>query len=260
MAKLTLLQLTQRVLGSLESDDVNNITDTQEAEWVALIIERSYKQLVDNRIIPEHYGLLTLEGQSDITNPTALKLPTGVDKIESVRYNVITSTGTDALYAFIPYEEPEQFLVKSLALKSSDTDVLAITQNGATLYIENDKAPTAWTSFDDEFMIFNSFDKLVDSTLQTSKTIIFGSTAPVWSSTDGHIPDMDESLFGVLLNDSISMAHLELKQQAHAKAEKNSRVGQSRAQGHKRRMGNVPYTDGPNFGRRNHGRRVYSND
>ena len=241
--------MTQKVLSSIDGDEVNSIFDTVEAEQVADIIERSYWTLVDNKFIPEHQTLLNLSSPSDSSRPTHLKLPTGVDKICWVRYNTIKDGAVDLNYYKIPYVSPEAFLQASFSLTSSESEVLEIDENGTTILVRNDQAPTHWTSFDDEYMIFNSYDSTVDSTLQVSKTMVFGSVEPVWTKGDTFTPDMDGNLFTALLNDAISMAHLELKQQAHSKAEKNARASRAKSQRYKRNFEEARDQSYPNYGR-----------
>jgi len=249
MPKFTLLEMTQKVLSAIDGDEVNSITDTVESEQVVEVIERSYWQLIDNKYIPEHLSLLTLSSPSDSSKPTHLFLPTGVDKLSWIRYNVIKDGGTDINYVDIPYVSQEEFLNASLSLSSTGGNIQSVDINGTPILIKNDAAPSCWTSFDDEFMVFNSFDSLVDSTLQPSKTMAYGAVEPVWTVEDTFTPDMDGNLFTALLNDSISMAFIELKQQEHGKAESNARKSRAKQQRYRENFRSASKVGYQNYGR-----------
>lgn len=250
MPKMTLLAMTQKILSSLDSDEVNSITDTVEAEQVADIIETSYYSLITEMDIPEHYTLLPLTALGDSSRPTHMKLPTGVDKIQWIKYNIIKIGENDLNYVDIPYVTPSEFLLSQMSLQSSNSNVIQVTEGSTIILVKNDEAPTCWTSFDDEYMVFNSYDSTIDSTLQASKTMAFGCVEPSWTKSDSFIPDLDSNLFPVLLADSTSMAFIELKQQAHAKAEKRARVGAAKWQKNKRNFDEAKIDLRPDYGRK----------
>lgn len=241
MAKMTLLELTQKVLNSLNSDEVESITDTVEAIQVAGIIEDVYRNLTTNTIIPEHSTLLKVEALGDGTRPNYLRLPTEVSKISSFRYNRATETFTTSIdpethlpiapttflkseYKAVSYLLPEEFINRIMNRDQDDVNMEVVTDfSGIKFIVQNDKPPQYWTSFDDEFMVFDSYNRNVDTTLQSSKSMAFGVKIPVFTLVDSFIPDIDENLFPLLLNEAKSWAHIELKQQAHQKAEQQSR-------------------------------------
>src|SRR5210317_2192919 len=108
--KKTLLELTQNVLTSINGDDVNSISDTVEAQDVAQIIRDTYEEMISNRNWPHLKDLDQLEGVSDTTRKTHLKLPDSVREVISVKYNVRTSTDTKDKFKEITYKYPEDFL------------------------------------------------------------------------------------------------------------------------------------------------------
>ena len=67
MPKLTLLDMTQRILSSMDADAVNSYTDTIESEQVAYIVRDAYYDLINNIEIPEHRKLITLTALADVT-------------------------------------------------------------------------------------------------------------------------------------------------------------------------------------------------
>jgi len=249
MPKYTLLDMTQRVLEAMKGDEVDSIFDTVESETVAGIVEQSYWNFVTNIEVPEHDTLLTLTAAADAASPTQFILPTGVDKVREIRYNVIKAGETDVNYVLIPYCTPEKFLDNTYMLKSSEATSQGIVVGGTTIYIRNDRAPQYWTVFDDENLYFDSFDSAIDSTLQSSKLVCMGVQEPTWTKADSFIPDLDSNLFPALLADATSMAFLELKQQAHAKAEKRARVGKQRWMKHRDRLIDAKDTFRPDYGR-----------
>lgn len=246
--KMTVLEMVQKVLDSLDSDEVNSISDTVESMKVANILEDVFYNMVTNGDIPEHKGLIQLEALSNSALPNYLKLPADVSRIESVRYNI--SDGTRVEYKEMGYLTPDAFLIKMMSLDSTETTVDSVTDpTGPTILCRNDKMPEYWTSFDDEHMVFDSYDSDIDDTLRESKTLVVGRTVPTFSKDDDFIPDIDDNLFPWLLNEAKSWASLESKQQPHQKAEQQSRRQKVFYQHERNRFDQVK-DSGPDYGRR----------
>ena len=60
MAQRTLLRLVQDILSSLDSDEVNSISDTPESLQVANIVRTTYEDLVSLLDLPEHFSFFEL--------------------------------------------------------------------------------------------------------------------------------------------------------------------------------------------------------
>ena len=58
--KSTLLQVVQSILSDMDSEDVNAIADTVEAQQVASVVEDTYFNIIAARSIPEHNKLIPL--------------------------------------------------------------------------------------------------------------------------------------------------------------------------------------------------------
>lgn len=82
----TLLELTQSILSSLSSDEVNSIGDTTESQQIANIIETVYYNMAARAQLPEHEGLIQLLGSDDPTKPTMMTVPPGVTRIKWIEY------------------------------------------------------------------------------------------------------------------------------------------------------------------------------
>jgi hypothetical protein len=251
MPKLTLLDLTQRILSSLDSDTVNSYNETDESEQVAYIIRDTYYDLINNIEVPEHRELITLTAHADVTTPTHMTIPAGVTRIEDVRYNVITSTGTDKDYALMQYVEPQVFLSRSLMRSSSSSNILTVSINGGEVLIQTDKAPEWYTAFDDNTLVFDSYDSSVDSTLQSSKFIVWALSEPPFTMSDTFTPDLDVNLFPLLLNEAKSVAHVELNQSSNPKAEQQALRQKIRWQAGKANVSKSKYNS---YGTQNYGR------
>jgi hypothetical protein len=117
------------------------------------------------------------------------------------------------------------------------------------LYV-SDKAPEYWTCWNDDTILFDSYDATVDTTLQKVKTLCGGEKGVVFTLSDSFTPDLDDSQFAMLLNESKALAWAELKQTVHAKAERNSRNLQISALKNKRAVGGRNQVQSPNYGRK----------
>lgn len=234
MAKLSLLDMTQRILEAMDSDAVNSIDDTTEAASVANVVREAYEQLVTQRDWKWLNTRTALDGLGDTDNPTKMEMPEAVNKIHWIKYN-----GVD-----VKYMEPKEFQ-DLLDNREEVTD--EIDANG---FITN-ADPTYWTTFDDKYVTFDGYDADDESTLQTANNVIYAQVAPTWTHEDSFVPLLPEKMFPTLLADAKGTAFLQLKQQANAKAEQQARQGKARFQGeHRRAAAEEHSTLGVDFGRK----------
>lgn len=230
MAKLTLLEMVQDILSDINSDEVNNIADTTEALQVAQIIKTTYFSLITEGDWPHLRQLDQLDATTTAT-PTHMKMPENVQSIEWIKYNKKTTTDTADSYSDVGFLLPDDFLSIVLSKKATESTVDKVTDlsAGVDLYITNNKAPSYWTSFDDEYIVFDSYDSEVDSLLQNSKTTVMLWREPTFTITDSFVPDLPMKAFPYLLSEAKSVCFERIAQEASGKEEQ-------RASRQKRRM------------------------
>jgi hypothetical protein len=239
----------------MDSDEVNSISDTVESLQVAGIIRDTFYYLLSYNDFPEHKELFTLDGLGDTTKPSHMKVPSNVSQVEWLRYDVQTATDTDVAYRDITQLSPHTFIDYVSNRDSSESTVTQVLEDTSIkLLIKNDAAPTYWTSFDDEHIVFDSFDSGVEATMQKSKSLAFGILVPQFSMSDTYTPDIDDHLFPLLENEAKSQAFIELKQQSNPKAEQRARKLLTKHQRREARLKNPNYL-GPDFGRKGRQRR-----
>lgn len=224
MAKKTLLQLTQAILNDMDGDQVNSISDTIESEQVVQIIHDTYDEILSSRTWPHLNQLISLTPQG-ATRPTHMDTAPAWTYIDFIKYNKIPLSGTKKVYDDIFYMQQKEFLDLTNQRNSSLSTVDTIIDPGSTidLLIVNDKAPEFWTTFDDEILIFDSYNNLVDANLQESKFQVFGNVEPTWTQEDLFVPDLPAKAFAYLLAEAKSTAFNALRQVANQKEEQKSR-------------------------------------
>lgn len=84
--KRTVLQITQDVLSSLNSDNVNSISDTTESQQVANLIRQVYMNMIGRFDLPIHHQPINLTASGDVEKPTLMLRPSGVTTIEWIKY------------------------------------------------------------------------------------------------------------------------------------------------------------------------------
>jgi len=249
MAKLTLLDIVQSILSDMDGDEVSSIADTIEATQVSQIVKDTYFELMNNRHWPHLDKLIQLESGTATTAPTHMSTSDSWNELAWVKYNVRKSTDTRDIYQDILYLTPKEFTDMTNQRKSSNADVVTITHSGSLkLFILNDIAPSYWTTFDDEVLVFDAFDSSVETNLQKSKTQCWGNVEPVWSMTDTAIPDLPTKAFAYLLSEAKSTASSSLRQAGNAKEEQKSRRQRVFLARDKRRLGGGMQF--PNYGRK----------
>jgi len=235
--KMTLLEIVQKTLNDMDSEDVNAIGDTLEAMQIASIVEDVYFSIIAAHEVPEHKELLKLTALSDSTYPTHFEYPTNVKDIEKVYYNISLTAIPN--YKEIFFAEPLDFL-NITDNQSTDYDTVLDKNGSTTLFISNTKMPTYYTSFDEEYMVFDSYLATEDTTLQAAKTRAYGQKYPTFTISDSFTPDLEAKMFPLLLAEVKSQSFSLFKPQVDPKIEQKARRLRSFLQNdkHKTNRGN----------------------
>jgi hypothetical protein len=233
MTKRTLLDMVQGILNTMDSDEVNSISDTIESTQVAKIIKDIYFEIIDDKELPCNNTLFSLLASGDTSKPTHMTLPDNVSKIYWIKYDVRLDNADARDYAIIHYMKPEDFIDFVNARDGSDvTQYQSVAMDAnIDIIIKKDSAPQFYTSFDDETFVFDAYNDAVDSTLQTNKSLCYGTERPTFSLTDNFTADLPENLFNLLYNSAMNRCHAVVKQQLNPmidRLEKRTRVRSQR--------------------------------
>jgi hypothetical protein len=260
MAKKTLLQIVQKILNDIDGDEVNSIDDTIESSQVASIVEYTYEAMMSRRNWPHTRKLIEIQASGNLNLPTHMTLQENIKEISSVYYNKAKLMhGDRRINEEVLYLEPDDFL--RLIGKRDNTQANYMTvidpSSQTKMTIRTDTAPTYFTSFDDEVLIFDSYDNQVDDTLQTSKIQVYAYTMPEWVRSDDAIPNLPMSAFSALIEEATSSAAVKVRQQPDQKAEQESqRQNKWLARNDRKVGGGIKF---PNYGR-SRGRSNYNRD
>lgn len=282
--------MVQDILSSMDSDEVNSINDTIEAQQVANVIKNVYNDIISTIELPEQYELFQLDASGDNAKPVVMYRPEAFGNIEWLKYNkegsAVTSssstnswTSPDGLtvhfgadeanwssggstggdyrqFRDIRYLPRAEFLKLVLSFNDNESNILSysLVEQGVTtsLLCRNDKQPEYYTDISNEILLFDSYDAAIDDTLQSSKTMAYGKKDPVFQLVDTYVPELDDRFFSLLFNESKALCFSELKQVTHQKAEKSARRDWIKTQKAKAAIpyGDLAINSLPNYGRR----------
>lgn len=247
--KKTLLQIVQDVLNEIDSDPVSDINETFESQQIAQIVKNVYEEISSNRNWPHQRKIFQLESDNTLSRPNYLKLPERLKELEFIKYDCIKQGETKIQYKDIEYKYPDEFLNLAFNLNSDLDNVIVVTDaSGIKIPIRNDKRPEFWTSFDDKYLVFDSYDSNVDDTLKPSKSQGIGYFELPWATSNSFIPDLPSEAFALLVSESISIASLAYKQMPNQKAEqRSSRQNRWLSRKAWQAKGGIRY---PNYGRK----------
>lgn len=229
--KRTLLDMTQHILSAMDSDEVNSISDTIESMQVAELIRQVYYDIATDLGLPEHETLIELSASGDNDKPVLMTIPETVTRVTNINYDI---RGSDNDSVDLPNWRPlkclglNEFITMTQAFRGNDNvDSMQVSSGGDTFEFLHykDRPPTYYMTFDDQQIIFDSYDYLVDTTLQKSKTLCYGSRYSTFTMADNFVPDLDPTQFSYFINKAKVRAFAELKQLQHQEA-----LGEARRQ------------------------------
>ena len=207
MAK-TLLQVVKNTLAAMDSDPVDTIYlqdgGTEESEQIAMFAESLYEHMHTIYDWPYTKLLTQLESVSDSTKPNYLRIPNTVSEIEWMKYRDEN----------VSYLDPLDFVELCNERLSTETNVVEITGfEGNTLKIRNDINPTYYTSFDNEYLVFDSLDTNLETTLQNSQTDAYVVKKPSFSVSDTYVIEIPDNMLPLFEAELKRESSIRLRQQ-----------------------------------------------
>lgn len=226
--RYTLIQIVQRVLEAMDSDEVNDVADTPEALAVANICKAEYFKIISEVTPKRTEGLFQLDASTDSAKPTEMFLPSNVINVQSIKYN-IGNTVVDSTFRELQYLSVIEFLEMVNGLDENQTWVgnQPIDMGSGTFQFKyrNDVMPYHWTSPDDHTIILDSYDASIEDTLTSVRTLCYGDIVPDFQIVNTFIPKLSPQHFQLLIDKTTARAFIELKQTENALATKDARRG-----------------------------------
>lgn len=251
MAQLTLLQIVQDILGEMDGDAVNSISDTIESQSIASVVRQTFYDIVEEMDIPGRQTLGSLEGLGDVSRPNVMQIPSNVNKVLWIKYDIRADVSSDKRYSNITYKNPLEFVEYVNYRPSTDTTNYQVVQwdSNVPLIIRKTHYPEYWTSFDDDLIVFDGYDSNVDTTLQASKSICQLQVSPTLVLADNSVPDLPNNLNRLLYTQALARCCADFKAQLNPKHERNENRFRVRSQRNKWREGRM-VKSGPDYGRK----------
>jgi hypothetical protein len=212
----TLLQIVQDILESMGENKVNSINDSQTAYRVAKIVEGVWWELREHRNWSDSYVLRGLSPLG-LATPTHLLITPEIKQIDWIKYDKRKEWDAKPEYKEVTYLDPIDFLDITNSRDATAANVQTVADTGGVqLFLRTDTSPTYYTSFDNNgHIVFDSYNTDVDSTIQEAKTQAYCAVSSDFQVDDAYVPDMPEEAFPLLIEESKSVAYIEIKDQAN---------------------------------------------
>lgn len=252
MAKVTLLEMVQDILSDADSDDVSSISDTVESDQCARLIRDCHDQIVDLHDL-EHLKILTPLTATSASTPNVMDRPEGFHTIEYVKYDKRTAAGDPQNFEYVDYMEPDRFLDLCHARNTDDTEVTAVTlSSGIIIPVRNDVAPQYYTVFDagSDELVFDSYDSALETNLQASKSVAYGTQKPTLSLTDTATMSLPRHLEMLVKREARALFFDLYKDGTTREIDRTRRRAEVRAQRQRNIIKNSDNDNRPDYGRK----------
>jgi hypothetical protein len=251
----TLLDIVQGILSKLDSDAVNSIGDTVEADQVADLVRQTYYDIIDEYQLPGNRVIGNLESVSDTTRPNLLKLPDDIQALLHWQYDMREGLSDTPRYAPIEYKMPADFLMYVNQRDAADTETYVVVEVTPNVPVTVDKrfGPKYWTSFDDKHVVTDNYCAAVDVTLQGAKSQAWVEKRFIFTKEDDFVIVLPQNLESLLYRTAENEAYAVFKQALNPKLEEKEKHLRIRAQRNKHRTQqyeNNFMNEAPNYGRK----------
>jgi len=228
------LDMVNKVLSAIDSQSVSSIDDSDESEQVANIVQRAYDEILYMR----NWAFLQTEGtlKPAYTEPNHMVVPDDCLSLIRVKYKKKSIAYIspndfrdliDSRYTASANVISDGIYTEEVTPRVTYVDTASVNVNSNGIYTDRD--PRFYTSFDDETLIFDSYDDNYANLLETFSYSLY-SRMPLEINSDQDEFDLPLRFQPILLGYSVSLAMEELKgdSQAAKRYDEKYRVGVSR--------------------------------
>lgn len=219
--RYTLIEMVQRILDAMESDEVSDIGETPESRTVVGVIKQNYFDIIGRFGMDETNGLFKLDASIDDTKPCLMTIPEGVSKISWLKYNI--GEVSDPEWRTLTFRTVEEYLSCQPNDDNYETMTVSIDGNLVVTRLRNDRHPTYYTILGNYTVLFDAYDSSLEDTLTQARSLGFGELVPSFQEDNLWVPNINPKQFQLLLNQSMSQAFIELKQAANPVSDMKSR-------------------------------------
>ena len=251
MAKQTLLGIVQDILSDADGDEVNSIGDTIESEQCAKVVRDAYYQITDLHDFESTKTLVELDATSSST-PNVMTRPEGFHSIEFIKYDKRVAAGDNSDYLYVTYKAVDAFLESAHQHDTDDTNVDEVTlSTGHPIPVRNDVAPTYFTIMDDgdDELVFDSYDSALETNLQQSKSLAYGTQKPTFTLSDSTVMVLPKHLETLVKRTARAMYFDLFKDGITTEVDRTRRRAETRAQRQRHIVNNSDNDNSPDYGR-----------
>src|SRR5882724_2847159 len=108
--KYTLLELTQAVLSSMDSDEINSINDSVESQQVVEVIKTVYDDIISRGDLESNKAPFNLTPSNDPSTPVLMTKPANIDHIHWIKYDSQDADDTAPVWVDMIYLQFMDFL------------------------------------------------------------------------------------------------------------------------------------------------------
>lgn len=193
---MTLLEAVQVCLQYSGSFEVSSIFDTDESERTATLAKEVHSR-IQSRIRDNQFSsrASTLESVIDpLSAPNYLRIPDDVQRVQEsiIRYNV--SDVATPQYRTLKCVSNQEFF--DLVSRGTGDNYVLVTDpsGGATYNVRSDKDPEYYTTFDGEYVAFDSWNLSKETTLHEQKSLVVVNEADTFLIDDDFIIPLPDHL------------------------------------------------------------------
>jgi len=250
MSKKTLLRVVQDYLTYVDGFPVDSIFDSEESTQAAQIAEHVFNVIIDkNRDLMHATVVRSLDSSGDGDLPCVLRVPSEIRRIHNseIWYNVHETGGVQ--WHRVKFIDPVEFLALSNGASTDPDNTEVQYVNGVPFIVMNDKQPDYCTTFDDVTLVFDSYNKQIDTTLQESKTKVISTEAPVFLMEDSFLIPLPERMLSGYTDTVINECAVALRSVGNPNVARRSNQFLSKMQQTQKTIGNKMSVQ-KRFGRR----------
>lgn len=213
MYKPTVLDLVNSILVGMRLERVDSLDETPEATDAASVLKETYYNILSNKEWNFNKKTFALTSLVDTSKPVVMKIPEGVTDIEYIKY----LDGETGEYKNVKYLKPQEFL-ETLTKRTGEYGVYTnlVSKLNTEMKILEDRNPEFWTSFDEENIVFDAFDKTQFTTLLEKDVLCYGTVVPNFELTEDYEVDLPEDfIWSYYLPEAKANAQFSIVQEAN---------------------------------------------